>query len=512
MKTNYLFKARWLQGAASANESKKMQVNPRITLIRFACALLVLLTFGIGNAWAIESSEVASSKSTSVTDGDLFIIATAKDGYYLTSTVASNWGEVSTTLSDAAIFTAHGNTSGFYLTCPAGRLVPSTGSFQAYDQGTSNNLSLNTENGRIQNSSNTSYVLQSNSGSSYKARWYTASQVDLYLFKVTITPKTLTYNAGSGSSKSSDTEASGAAGIVLPSATLSSLCADDGWVFAGWKQTSAQTATTTIPTLYKAGSRYYPSSDETLYAVYRKGTYTEIDFESEISSYTDWTFTNIGLNAATPAITAHGGSQYGRNVNGSGSGVTTASIVTKSKIASPGGLLFYVSKESTNSTASYWSVETSSDGSSWAPRKGDSISAAGMNKGEWQVLNVDLSSFSNVYVRINYGSSGAIRAIDDIVLSSATFNSNPDCTYDWFVDIMHDTEIDPKQGTYSMPSAVDASKGDDYCDEKHYHFLGWIEEQYIDEDGTLKDVTKIIAAGDAGHTAANKTFYAVWAE
>lgn len=80
-KTNYLFKARWLQGAASANESKKMQVNHRKSLLKeglskdesstrlrvdydsFTCRLRVwslkiasilaiLLTLGIGNAWA----------------------------------------------------------------------------------------------------------------------------------------------------------------------------------------------------------------------------------------------------------------------------------------------------------------------------------------------------------------------------------------------------------------------------------------------------------------------------
>ena len=51
-KTNYLFKARWLQGVASAIGSPTKRVNPRITPVRFAFALLLLLTLGIGNAWA----------------------------------------------------------------------------------------------------------------------------------------------------------------------------------------------------------------------------------------------------------------------------------------------------------------------------------------------------------------------------------------------------------------------------------------------------------------------------
>ena len=477
----------------------------RLCLVSLICVLM--LTIGFGNAWAIESSEVASSKSTSVTDGDLYIIATAKaSGKYLTSTVSSSWGICSTTLGDAAVFTAHGTTSSFYLTCPAGTLQAGTGDFLAYNTGTTANLQLDASGNIINKSSTTKMVQYNGSGG---ARWYANTQTALYLFKVTLSPKTVTYNAGSGSCKSSETEESGGDGIVLPSATPSSLCAEDGWVFAGWKKTSAQTATTSIPDLIPGGKRYYPKTNETLYAVYRKGEYLEIDFESDISSYTDWTFNDIRLNAASPAITAHGGSQYGRNVNASGNGVTSASITSNNKITSPGGCRFYVSKESTNTTSSTWTVETSSDGSSWTSR--GSVSAASMNKGEWQVLNVDLSSYSNVYVRISYGSSNAIRAIDDIVLSSATFNSNPDCVYDYFVDIMHDNETIEKQGSYSAPDALsDADKGEDtHCDEKHYHFLGWIEEQYLNEDGTLKDASKLKAPGDE-ITADNKTFYAVW--
>lgn len=468
--------------------------------------VIPLLTMFNSSAWGVQSSEVASTKSTSITDGDLYIIATKNTGgYFLTSTVSSNWGVVSTTLSDAAVFTAHGNSSGFYLTCPAGRLVPSTGNFQAYDQNTGNNLSLNTTNGQIQNSSSTSYVLQSNN-SSYNARWYSSSQTDFYLFKVTLSPKTLTYNAGTGTCKSSDTEASGGAGIVLPSATPSDICTAGGWVFAGWKRTSAQTTTTTIPALYKAGTRYYPDADETLYAVYRNGYYEEIDFESETSAYTDWTFTTITSQKST--ITANTGLYYG-NTDGKSSG----SIETKSTIAAPKDIKCYVSKESTNTTSSTWNVYTKAPDGDWTLR--NSEDATDMGKGEWKSFHVDLSSYTNVYVKIAYSGSTAIRAIDDVILSSATFNSSPDCTYDWFVDIMHDTEIDPVQGSYAMPSPGDADKGDEHCDDKHYHFMGWVEDTYVKEDGTLDTEAvgyTLYPAGDAGHTANNKTFYAIWAK
>lgn len=318
---------------------------------------------------------------------------------------------------------------------------------------------------------------------------------------------TVTYNAGSGTcgTASAKQTAPGTA-LTLPSATPNSNCIGEGWLFAGWKRTSAQTETTTVPTMYAAGASYVPEADETLYAVYRLGDYYSIDFESATSAYTDWTFSNA-TSAESGAIFPHGGSKYGTT-----GGKTSAYIVTKNKIEEPQSIRFYISKTTTNTTATSWKVQTSENGSVWTDRK--SQEAQSMGQGEWVEVTQDLSSYTNVYVRIYYdgGSSTAMRAIDDAVLSCATFNSNPDCTYDWFVDVMHDAEIAPKQGTYSMPAALnDADKGTDtYCDEKHYHFLGWVVEDEINDDGSLKSGYTLYPAGDAGHTANNKTYYAIW--
>ena len=57
-KTNYIFKARWLQGVASANGSPTLQVNHRISPFRFAFALLFFLTLGISNAWGAKGDIV----------------------------------------------------------------------------------------------------------------------------------------------------------------------------------------------------------------------------------------------------------------------------------------------------------------------------------------------------------------------------------------------------------------------------------------------------------------------
>lgn len=336
----------------------------------------------------------------------------------------------------------------------------------------------------------------------------------LWVKSVTITYSTekytVTYNAGSGScGTASAKQTTPGTALTLPSATPNSNCIGEGWLFAGWKRTSAQTETTTVPTMYAAGASYVPEADETLYAVYRLGDYYAIDFESASSAYTDWTFNNA-TSAESGTIFPHGGNKYGTT-----GGMTSAYIVTKNKIDEPQSIRFYISKTTTNTTATSWKVQTSENGSVWTDRK--SQEAQSMGQGEWVEVSQDLSSYTNVYVRIYYdgGSSTANRAIDDVVLSSATFNSNPDCTYDYFVDNMHGNETTTKQGTYSMPAALsDATPGDDYCAETHYHFVGWLSEDYVNADGTLKSGYEdyLYEPGHSGHTANNKTYYAIWAE
>ena len=140
-----------------------------------------------------------------------------------------------------------------------------------------------------------------------------------------------------------------------------------------------------------------------------------IDFEKALSTYREWTFNNIGTS--NTAITAHGGSKYGANINENGNGVATGTITTNSKV-NPESIAFYISRVTTNSTSSSWYVEVSSDGSSWT-QVGGVESATDMAKGEWKEVSRDLSSYSNVYVRIRYNGSNAVRAIDDITLEMA---------------------------------------------------------------------------------------------
>ncbi len=136
-----------------------------------------------------------------------------------------------------------------------------------------------------------------------------------------------------------------------------------------------------------------------------------IDFEaSSLNQYTDWTFNNIAITAVD--ITAHGGSKFGDT-----DGHASASITTKNKIEHPGLFTCYLSKKSNNTTASSWIIQVSSDGSSWT--NAGSTSASSMTKGEWVEFTADLSEYSNVYVRLYYDGTSAIRAVDDIVLTES---------------------------------------------------------------------------------------------
>ena len=114
-----------------------------------------------------------------------------------------------------------------------------------------------------------------------------------------------------------------------------------------------------------------------------------IDFESDLSDYVNWEFTNI--NTDKTAITAHAGNQYGVTA-----GTQTASIQTKEKVANPDVLTCFISKTSGNTTSSSWTFSVSTDGDSWSEVA--TRSASDMSKGEWKELTANLSTYTDVYV------------------------------------------------------------------------------------------------------------------
>ena len=151
-----------------------------------------------------------------------------------------------------------------------------------------------------------------------------------------------------------------------------------------------------------------------------------IDFENPVDAYVDWTITNIGIHT-TGVTAAHSGSAWGSNVNESDNGVGTAIIQTKEKVANPGVFSCYISKESSNTTASSWKIQVSSDGETWE----DIAELSSMTQNTWTKFEGDIHAkgYTNVYVRLYYSGSTAKRAVDDIVLTElGTISISPDCT------------------------------------------------------------------------------------
>lgn len=176
-----------------------------------------------------------------------------------------------------------------------------------------------------------------------------------------------------------------------------------------------------------------------------------VDFESRLTTYTDWTFKNI---TQANKITANTGSYYGNT-----SGKTTAYIQTKNIIEAPGTLKFYISKESSNSNPSNWKIQVSSDATKWTNIKTQSA-GSGITSGEWTEISQDLSSQKNVYVRVYYDGRTAIRCIDDITLTYTSTTGKTPTTTTFGADIDGKNVTVYKGGSFPAYKATATDKSD----------------------------------------------------
>ena len=137
-----------------------------------------------------------------------------------------------------------------------------------------------------------------------------------------------------------------------------------------------------------------------------------IDFENEASLYKDWIFTNMmSKQTGNSNVVAHGDNYYGTT-----GGKATASISTTDAVATPYSLTCFVTRQSDNNSSSTWYVQVSANGEDWTDV--GSTSATDMVKGVWKEFSVDLSAYTNVYVRVYYSGSTAVRNIDDLTIST----------------------------------------------------------------------------------------------
>lgn len=137
-----------------------------------------------------------------------------------------------------------------------------------------------------------------------------------------------------------------------------------------------------------------------------------VDFEEDTENYTAWEFTNFVTKQTNSGVAAHGGSYFGTT-----GGKATGALTTKEAIANPQSITFFISKTSTNTTASSWLVQVSSDNEEWTTVGDEQSASANITKGQWTEVSRDLSNYTNVYVRIAYSGTTAVRAIDDVTLT-----------------------------------------------------------------------------------------------
>lgn len=354
------------------------------------------------------------------------------------------------------------------------------------------------------------------------------------------TAYTVSFSTGTGNPTLDDrAEARGGVGITLPTALeLEPACSTEGWFLYGWASASYSESTSAPTTTFVGlpGAHYEPTSDITLYAVYKQvsgGTgaaigeavwaesfvgYSEGDKPSSASSnatvfgdatinyaYTDGDGTSPGTTRVMTSNIGAGGVSPELIIGKKGTGGTTGGSFSVSGIPTGDATTLTLSYKKNNKAISvaitgtgYILGDASGSGPYTHTITCGSASTFGLTFTGTTTDNVRMDDFT---VSVATSSNAAVY----------TYTSNPICVFDNFIDIMHDNVIERQSETYSMPSPSDASKGS-LCEGEHYHFLGWVEESYINDDGTLKAGATLYPAGDSGHTANNKTFYAIWAK
>ena len=235
----------------------------------------------------------------------------------------------------------------------------------------------------------------------YYAHWVDGNTVYFHPGVGSVTPTSATQTSIGGS-------------VSIPTPTID--C--DGWSFAGWNVGSALAETTTNPeaSLVAGGSSYVPASATVnMYAVWKKnfggGT------GDVTNTYTWETTNNAWLTGSISGVTtystiAHTGTYAGEM------SATSAYVQFLTKLSSPLSFKIYYTQTSNNdNSANKWDVQISDNGSSWTTV----TSSEGANKSyknTWRELDVNLSSYSNKYVRVAWGSanSGSF-VLDDVSVS-----------------------------------------------------------------------------------------------
>lgn len=230
----------------------------------------------------------AGSSTPKATKIEITFTVNEASSYPLASISLS--GTYPTTFTEKEAFSHEGMTvTAHYTGTDETQDVTSTASFSGYNMDNIGNQTVTVSYTEGEVTKTVTYVISVNAGPKYK----------------------VTYNAGSGScAKGSDTELEYQGGVTLPSATINMA----GWVFAGWA-TEAVSNTSNRPTLYPANSKYYPTANVELHAVYT--------LEDALNKYKEASSNDDIVNGKNVVITSLGNYKYTlANNNGTLTGIT----------------------------------------------------------------------------------------------------------------------------------------------------------------------------------------------
>lgn len=368
--------------------------NPYLTLTRFRLSLgsnlsrfslaslicLCMLTVGVGDvlgaSWTLSYTDF-NSDGYAYNDGDH-----TKDGIsYNTSNVMRNGSNIQFKASSGTLYNKTAMPGNITKITAGGGVTIKVGAAQNPSSGTTV-----TSGSAISGSYKYFWIKKTNSG---------AATMSSITVEYAVPACTVSFNTGAGNpTVASRTEASGGAGITLPSTSdLTPACSGDGWELYGWTTSAyGSSSTTTAPTTTLAGlagDTYYPSSNETLYAVYRKADGAP---ESTSVTYTingNWTtdngnWTKVDGNNLDGTLAS---GKYGLNSGSS----TATSPVSYSEIS---GIQFTGSKSSKGAG----SVEfLYGSGSSWTSLGSKSIA----NTLTWSVDPAVSGNLKIVFTRTN---------------------------------------------------------------------------------------------------------------
>ena len=299
---------------------------------------------------------------------------------------------------------------------------------------------------------------------------------------VTVNPKpkyTVTLVPGSGSVTDTELEEPNAGdGVTLPRPTLSSACQLEGWSFAGWAEASVATEAEDAPTiLYEADYTYKPTSNITLYAIYKRteegegggSTPTEVSKTYTFSEYevgTQYAEETYELDDdVTIKITGcHINTQL--RVYGGQPGIVISEVLP-GRIVSMGFNMGY--------KADKLVVSGSTDGTSW--NEVGSISTTTSYKD----YTLDFWETNYTYFKLNVEGSSQIRIAKMSITYESTsgggsssttyYHSTPECTTETSVTL----QPNGGTGTAKVLETTDGSLTLPECDFTYegYRFVGW---------------------------------------